>query len=432
MPDRVHRFGACLLACLGLTASAAAAPATADAAPATETLTLRRATAWTLQHNPSLRAFDHDVGAAAARAREAGLWPNPELEFGMDEFGGSGPLAGTDAAEFGLGLGQVIPLGGDVGARRALADERTGRAEWDYEAARLDVLTELQRRFVGLLVEQRRLRVAEEELDLAAAVLATVRRRVGAGSAPEVERIRARVPVVEAEVSLRRASRRVDRARASLARMWDGDGSCFANAVGDLDAIDLLPELDTITGFLDDNPRIARWAAETSVRRAEADLARAEAFPDITARVGARRFREIDAEAFSVGVSLPLPLFDRNQGRAAAAHRAEEAARARRRDAELQVADALERAWYRLADAHDEAVSLAERALPAAREAFEVTRRAFEAGDVEFVDVLDVERTLVQLRRQRVAALQQYHEARAAIEGLITRPLDALTADSEE
>ncbi len=426
MPDRVHRLGACLLVCVGLAAADVAA------ATPTESLTLRQAAAWTLRHNPSLRAFAHDVEAAEARAREAGLWPNPELEYEMGEFGGTGPLAGTDAAELGVSLGQTIPLGGDVGARRALADGHTRRVAWGHEEVRLDVLTELHRRFVGLLVEQRRLQVAEEELDLAEAVLSTVVRRVEAGSASEVERIRARVPVVEAQVTVRRALRRVDLARARLARMWDGDGSSFTNAVGDLDTIASPPPFDIMVALLADNPQVARWAAETAVRRAEADLARAEAIPDVTARIGVRRFREIDAEALSVGVSFPVPLFDRNQGREAAARRAEEAARARRRAAELRVEDELERAWVRLTDAHDEATALAESALPAAREAFEVTRRAFESGDVEFVDVLDVERTLVQIRRQRVAALQQYHEARAAIEGLIARPLDALTADSEE
>ena len=76
---------------------------------------------------------------------------------------------------------------------------------------------------------------------------------------------------------------------------------------------------------------------------------------------------------------------------------------------------------------NDEAVALRDIAIPPATEAFTVTRRAFEKGDLTFLDVLDAERTLVELRTQHLDALAAYHVTAAEIEGLVGQPLDQLT-----
>ena len=73
------------------------------------------------------------------------------------------------------------------------------------------------------------------------------------------------------------------------------------------------------------------------------------------------------------------------------------------------------------------ATALRDIAIPPATEAFTVTRRAFEKGDLTFLDVLDAERTLVELRTQYLDALAAYHAAVAEIEGLVGQPLDQLT-----
>jgi len=386
-------------------------------------LTLRTAMAQALMKNPGLTAYAWETRAAEARMLQAGRWSNPELEFEMDEFGGTGDLSGTDAAEFALSLAQTFPLGGDIARRRELAGYEAKLAGWDYEAARLGVLTQVTRRYIAVLAAQRSVAAREHELGLTRTVLATTRKRMEAGAAAQVEVIRARVPVAEAKVRLEQARRRLATSRRQLALTWGQNEPSFGAVVGDLERLAAPPEPSALARHISRNPRVARWATEISARRAEAALARAEAVPDVTGRVGVKRFNGIDETALVVGVSLPLPIFDRRQGDILAARLGGSAAGQRRAEAERRLALELSDSWTQLANAYAEAVAIRDEALPPATEAFAVTRRAFEKGDVAFIDVLDAERTLVDLRIRYVAALVAYHTAAAEIEGLIAQPL---------
>jgi len=406
-----------------------AAPPVVEAVPLptqTEAVSLRRALALAVARSPRLRAYAWDVRTREAEALQAGLWSNPELGLEIEEFGGSDERSGFDETEFTLSLAQTFPLGGDADRRRKLADRQSELAGWDYEAARLEVIRETTERYVRALAVERRVKIAEQEVEIAEAVLVIAERRVDAGASPQVERARAQVPVAEARVRLRQSRRDLITARRTLALSWGQRDRLGSGLTGDLDQLAPPPDPNALAALVASNPDVARWATKISERRARAELAEAESTPDVTASLGAKRFNGNDETAFVIGVSLPLPLFDRRQGDALAARLGAASAEERRAAAELRVERRLSDAWTRLADAHDESTALADEALPPAVEAFEATRRAFENGDVQFLDVLDAERTLVRLRTQRAEALAAYHLAVADLESLIGRPLSAV------
>src|SRR3989304_3671920 len=131
-----------------------------------DALTLRQALALALQGNPDLAAFSWEVRAAEARVVQARLRPNPELGVSLEEFAGSGPRAGVKAAEFALQLSQVIELGGKRMKRAQAAQFERDLSAWDYEAKRLDVLTQTAQAYVELLTAQKRLELAQSTLRL--------------------------------------------------------------------------------------------------------------------------------------------------------------------------------------------------------------------------------------------------------------------------
>lgn len=390
-------------------------------------LTLRQAMALAVMRNPELRAFGWDVRRAEAQALQAGLGPNPELEVEFENFAGSGPFSGTDSLETTVSLAQTFPLGGDIAHRREVARYQSRLAGWDYESARLEVLTDVTQRYIAVLAGQRRIEVAREAMQLAEQVQTTTKKRIDAGAAPPIEAARASVPVATSQVALKRAERQLEAARKQLALTWASSEPTFTGLAGSLDDLKPPPTAERLVSLINQNPSVARWATEISARRAEARLAEAEAVPDLTGRIGLRDDRAEDAQALVIGISLPLPIFDRRQGDILAARLGAASAGQRQREAELRLESMLSEAYTRLVNAHDEAMALRDIALPPATEAFTVTRRAFEKGDLTFLDVLDAERTLVELRTQYLDALAAYHEAVAEIEGLVGRPLDQLT-----
>jgi outer membrane protein, heavy metal efflux system len=109
---------------------------------------LRRA----LLQNPELSATAFEVRAADARAIQAGLLPNPEVELELEEFAGTEELRGVQGAESTFQLSQLIELGGKRAGRLRAAGLQRDLAGWDYEAKRLEVLTEATKAFIDVLV----------------------------------------------------------------------------------------------------------------------------------------------------------------------------------------------------------------------------------------------------------------------------------------
>ena len=389
-------------------------------------LELRDAMALALARSPELRAFGWDVRYAEAQALQTELWPNPELEAGFENFGGSGVFAGSQSLETTVSLAQTFPLGGDIERRKELGRYEARLAGWDYEAARLEILTEVTQRYIVVLAAQRRLTTARDACNLVKQVRETTRKRIEAGDASQIELARASVPVATASVDLRRAKRALSTAKYQLVMTWGQSDVTFKSAVGNLDDVSEPPSSQSLVSLINQNPEVARWATELSARRAEVRLAQAEAAPDLTGHIGYRYDRGEDANALVAGVSLPLPIFDRRQGDVLAARLGTTSAEHRRRAATLRLEAMLSQVYGRLADSFDEATALRTEALPPATEAFNATRDAFEKGDLGFLDVIDAERTLVELRARHVEALVAYHEAVAEIEGLIGQPLSSI------
>jgi len=401
------------LSVAGTTAPATTAPATSDA------ISLRDAVRQALRNSPELKAFAWSAESALARVRQAALWPNPEIELERENFGGSGDFSGTGRAEDTLAVAQLLPLGGDIKHRRHLAKAESDLASWDYHAARLRVVLDTSRRYITALATTRRLDLARRELEVTRKLESITEKRIEFGDTSPVERARVAVPVVAAELELTRAELAHVAARQRLALAWGERDLADIRLTGTLDTLAPLPAASALVATVNNSPDVARWAAEISAREASAKLIRAEAIPDPVLRVGIKRNQRTDDHGLIVGISLPLPIFDRNQGARSAARAAENAAEENRRAAELRIESALSSAYFSLAVAHAESSALRERALPAAREAYEATLSAFSAGQLPYLDVLDASRSLLEMERRQVEALVTYQNAKAELTALL-------------
>jgi cobalt-zinc-cadmium efflux system outer membrane protein len=409
-----------------------ALPVVADRKPASErfqelegSLTLPLALAAALENSPRLESFGWRVRADEARALQAGLLPNPVLVVEGENFAGSGNFRAYDAAETTVFLGQLVELGAKRAKRRRVAMLERELSGWDYEATRLDVLTETTQRFVAALTGTRRLDIANEILRISSESLRATRARVRAGAASSVEVARSEVSLATIEVERDRRRVELEAARRELASSWGGTPK-FSSLEGNLADLRDLPSLERISEALSENPDLARWATEISKREAAMELARAGAIPDVTAGLGLRYLQESDDAALVFGVEIPLPLFDRNQGARSAAQAETNRARALAREARLSVTRALVSAHAVALGAYGNARSLELRVLPQAQAVYEGTQDGYRKGLFRLVDVLDAQRTLFGARTEYVSALARYHIARAELERLTGSSLEFL------
>ncbi|MCL5885294.1 MAG: TolC family protein [Deltaproteobacteria bacterium] len=397
-------------------------PAIGASPDPTGELTLRQALELALAGNPDLASFSWEVRSGDARVLQAGLIPNPEIGVNVENILGSGPFRNFDSSETTLSISQLVELGGKRAARIRLASAGKEVTVWDYEAKRADLAAEVAKSFVGVLSTQERVALAEETTRLAEEVLIAVSARVAAGKISPVEETKARVAFSVSRIEMERVNRSLEAARTKLSATWGSSKPVFSRAVGRLDQVAPIPSVEELSGRLSRNPDIARWAVELEQRRAVLSQERAGRVPDVTLSAGVRRLRTpegTDDPALVFSAAIPLPLFNRNQGKILESKYQVSKAEREREAAGNRVRAALSDAYQALAIGYMEATTLKSVVLPGARSAFESAREGFRQGKFGYLDVLDAQRTLFEARGRYVEALAAYHRAAADIERLI-------------
>jgi len=384
----------------------------------TGSVTLRDALVAALTNNPELATYSWEIRAREAEALQAGLRPNPELAAEVENLAGSGDLSGLSGFETTIALSQLIELGGKRGKRLEVARLERDLAAWDYETARIDVLTETTKAFLEVLAAQEHLRLAEELVTVAEEVLASVSRRVKAGAISSVEESRARVELLTSRIDRNQATRALAAARRLLSAAWGGTAPAFSEAAGSVEDIAAPPSLEALLSRIEQNPFLARWASELDHRRAALEMERSLGTPDLSLGAGVRYFRESRDAALVVEFGMPIPIFDRNQGASRAATMNLRRAEADRHATSVRIQTEIAVSHEALLAADSEVRTIRDQALPEAETAFEAARDAYRRGAMRLTDVLDTERLLFELKTRYFDALVRYHGAVADLERL--------------
>ena len=392
-----------------------------------DVITLKAAISQALLKSPALRAFSWEIRAQEARTVQAGLLPNPDIELETENFGGEGDLKRFESAETTLRLSQLIELNGKRAKRKKIASLEHGLTEWDYHSKRADVLAQVTNAFVDVLASQEHLALADELVVLAEKVLNTVSVRVKAGKVSPVEETRAKITYSTSQIERGRTKRELEASRMQLSIILGSETPVFEKVDGRLDGIRPVPSMEQLQGFIFRNPDIARWETEVRLRDAGVALEDAKRIPDPTVHLGVRNFNESHDNAFVLGVSIPIPLFDQNrEGALEARHRlarADEEYLA----AKTRILSGLSEAYQSLSNAYSEATALQKDVLPDAQAAFHVSREGYRYGKFDYLFLLDAQRTLFEVKVRHIEALSRYHKAVAKVERLIGTGLDTLT-----
>ncbi|MAE40147.1 MAG: transporter [Psychrobacter sp.] len=389
----------------------------------TGVITLRQALALVLMHNPDLKAFSWDVRAGEAKTLQARLRPNPGLEAESENFAGSGNLSGFGAIETTVQLSYLIELGEVRGRRKQVAALETDLAGWDYETARLDILTQTAQAFINVLAAQEVVALNEELVRLAEQVLNTVKAQVEAGKVSPVEGTRTQVEIANSRIALEGSKRGLEVACFALASTWGSTSPAFEKVEGQFEMTKPIPTAEQLANRISQNSDIARWTVEMAQRRAAIKLEKSERIPDLSVGGGMKHFNKISDVALIFGLSFPLPLFDRNQGAIREAQYNLAKAFEERKSAEVAAHTALSEAYGVLSAAWATVIALKNDVLPAAQSVFDAATEGYRLGKFGILDLLDAQRTLFENRLQYLEALAAYHKAKASVERLIGEPL---------
>jgi outer membrane protein, heavy metal efflux system len=394
-----------------------------------QTLSLQTALQRALAANPRLTAAERDVGIASGQSIQAGALINPELSYEQDNSLGSGPYRGTRSAETTLQVSQLFELFGKRDARIAAGRAALDTATIQRKAMRLEVLSETAIAFLGVLGNQRRIQILDEHINAIDRLTPLLQRRIDAGASSPAETGRAQVASDLVKADRERVRAVLASARRELAVLMGDTAPKYSAVSGRLETVGRPSSFQSVVAAIDANPQLVRWTAVYAQRNAELLMARLRPYPDVRLSAGWRHFNDTGDDAVRLGISIPIPVFDQNQGNIISAEQSLEKTRAEREANRAALIVLAGRAYDSLQGALRELAILRDSTIPKSRQAADAIFEGYGQGRFSLLEVLDAQASVSQARLREQEAQQNFHIAVATIEGLVGNPF-ALARES--
>ncbi len=385
--------------------------------PAAKTaLTLDQAVKRALERSPAMGASSARVSAASANRSAAGALPNPSLSVEAENIYGNGPNKGLDSAELTYGISQLIEMPGKRGGRTRIADAEKDSAHLASDGVTLDLIRDVTIAFAELAAAQQEVSILEEEQNLATEVRNSVVAKVEAGKEPPIQKNKAEIELSASKIALDRSYRNLNTKKQALTSLMGGDISALTVSIDSLPEPKQPEPIERYLERLGKTPDIMSLRANIDRARAGLSLEKANAVPDPTLNVGVRDSRENNSQAFIVGLSIPIPIFNMNRASIERAGHDVTATTLDEKGMRLNLETELTELYGNYSSAYGEAIALKTAVLPGAEEAFRFARGGYDAGKFNYLEVLDAQRTLFEARKQLNEVSLDYHRQRAALE----------------
>lgn len=367
-----------------------------------------------LDQNPALRQAGLDIDAARGRAIQAGLYPNPHVGVNGEEIGRQGGIH-----TFPL-VSQEIVTGGKLRLSRMVADRQVDQATLGLLRQRYVLLTTVRQGYFEVLALQRRVEVLTELERLAKQAYENGQKLRKAEEIHELDLLPLQVELERLRADLDASQREKVAAWQRLAANIGLPTLPLTPVAGSLELP--LPKYDfeqARTFMLEEHPEVQ--SARVGITRAQLALKREEVepIPNVTLAGGyTQNFNERQSQA-QYTVSVPIPVFNRNQGNIFAAKT--ELARAVQEVSRVQndVAGRLATAYGQYTAAHERAERYRTSILPNARRTYQLSLDAFKGGQFEYLRVVQAQRMIAEANLEYTRALGDAWRAASEIAGLL-------------
>jgi cobalt-zinc-cadmium efflux system outer membrane protein len=372
-------------------------------------------------HAPEVLAARREILEADAIAARSRLLPNPNLQaaWGGLPLGERNPadLRFSQVPNYTLGVSQLFEIG-KRGPRQQAADagRRLARLHLDYVYRQnfFAVMTALADQAAAVA----RIALLEQLIAGSAESLRLQRARANRGDVAPLEVDRLEVEHLRLSSSLQDAVSTRDGARATCAQVFGTGCPVFTDPAGARAWLDqraaVLPAAgDAGDRALESRPDIAALVSFETQQRAEERLAARQVIPDPSVSLAYTRDQLVvagnQANTLTLGMSLPLPVFDRGQPEAARARELVASAVEQRRTLIDASREALARGREQHAALRSRARTLDEQALPLARGVVQRIEGAARRGGAALPEVLLARRALEDLELDRLDVVVTLH-----------------------
>jgi len=397
---------------LVLTALSVSAASSAPAAWAQ--LTLPDAVQLALQKNPLLRAKQREHDATRAGETTAGLRPNPTASYSAEQLGSAGV-----ERQYTVALSQTIETGGKRGRRIESARAATRVSEFELADVRRQMTAQVKKAFTDVLTAEATVRLASDNLHNVDELERLNLLRADKGEIAELELLRIQTQRFAFERDLADARQAVQAAKIALRQAVGPEALAREfDVAGDLAFRDVPLDRDRLVQrVLESRADVRATEAGRDKARADVELARANTWWDFAPLVQYQRIGQDNT--FGVGVSIPIRVFDRNQGEIERTRAEVERADHLRDAAISQARSEVETALTSVLTEREKVRRLGDVYLPRAERVRATVEFAYRRGGLSVLDLLDAQRTYRETALEHVRALGNYWNAVYQLEAAV-------------
>lgn len=375
----------------------------------------------TLSLSPKLRVAAQEIHETAGTKRQSLLYPNPVASYSVENIWGNEEWKGWDSAESRYELAQLFELGGKRGFRYHRALFQYYAAQAGFEAEQLAILNRLFKIFVLLVAAQENIELTSNQTKVAEEVYRAVAAKVEAGKVSLIQQNKAKIALSTAKLNLQQARTQFAKNKERLSLLWGCACPDFDRVSFPFYDVDVPTSFEECLANLKGNPELLRSQMEYSAAHQNYHLEKALAIPDLTMSFGVKTVKETRNRGFMLGASFPIPVFNQNQGNVQKARAQLWKTQDQYRVLELALINKFSIAHKELVRAYREVEEIRSTVLAAANESFNLATIGYREGKFEYLDLLDSQKTLFEVRERYIQALLSYHQSLADIEYLNTR-----------
>lgn len=360
-----------------------------NTAASEEYLSFSKAREIILSRNAGLKSVHTETDAAKAGIVQAGAFPNPGIEVDLDKFG---------ADEFEVNVEQTIELGDKRKLRTEAAQKEVDAAVNGGKVTRLELEAEIVRRFIPIVTTSNKLAVVDSILKITETTRDQIQRRVDAGGSRMTDLVRIEINIEQLQLERLELLRENEQARLKFAALGSEQDSALVNVSGELDNQLAIPALESLQKTIDENPVLTAYTIEQTRLQTEQKQLRADAVPDLNLSAGYLRSNEDNSNSPTFGLSMSLPLFNRN---IAAQKQAELKSKAVGEQLEnthrLLMAD-IQQIHSQLEVIDRKLNSLQSSTVPKSQRVFAMLQEYYNAGNAGFLDLAEAQEEMLRLK----------------------------------
>ncbi len=372
-----------------------------------------------LSRHPGLAEAVAQLDAARGEWLQVGLKPNPTVGYSGQQLGSHG-----QAEQQGVYLGQMFVTGGKLRLSRESAAWRVQRAEREVDMMRMRVLTDVRVAFYQVLIAQQRRVLADELVRTSDKAVRAAEALFQGQEVSEADPLRARLAADAARIIQYTAVNRHDAAWRQLMALLYAGPVPPRQVEGTLDPaqwqFDWQAELDRL---LAESPQLAAALADVEAARWAVRRAYAQVVPDLDVQAVIQDDRGTGGSNANLQVTLPLPLWNRNQGGIQQAFGNQMAAEQRAERVRLDLQSRLAQAFQRYETARNQVDAYARSGgiLDKSRRTLELLRSGYQAEEFGIIDLLSAQRIYFETNLAYLDALGELATAAMEIRGLLLR-----------